>query len=86
MSQFKPFADDTATLAIGEFTAENGKRSVSLYGTLDISCDQIGLDHARELQKLLAEVVTTLEAVPDLPTRAPDQPKPNQTAVDNPFN
>jgi hypothetical protein len=85
VSQFKPFADDTATLAIGEFSAENGTHIVSFYGTLDISRDQIGLTRARELRALLSDVIATLEADRDLPARAPDQPRPNTTTVENPF-
>jgi hypothetical protein len=86
MSQFQPFADDTATWAIGEFNAENGTHVVSLYGTLDITRDQIGLGHARALQTLLSNIVASLEATADLPTRAPAQPQPSgQQTVKNPF-
>lgn len=86
MSQFHAFADDTATWAIGDFNAENGEHCVSLYGTLDITRDQIGLSHARALQTLLSNVVKSLEAVTDLPAHAPERPQPSgQQTVKNPF-
>ena len=86
MSQFQPFADDTSTWAIGELSAENGEHFISLYGTLDITRDQLGLGHARALRNLLSNVVATLEAVADLPARAPEPLQPSgQQTVKNPF-
>ena len=85
MSRFKPFADDTATLAIGEFTVENGTQSVLLYGTLDITRDQAGLDRAHELAALANDIVATLEAIADLPAHALVPPKAPGQTVKNPF-
>lgn len=86
MSRFKPFADDTATLAIGEFNAENGTQSVALYGTLDITRDKAGLDRARELAALAGYIVAALESVADLPAHGPVTDKPAGQTVKNPFD
>lgn len=85
MTRFKPFADDTATFAIGEFTVENGTQSVALYGTLDITRDQFGLGRARELAALTSDIVTALEAIADLPANAPVLAKAASQTVKNPF-
>ena len=85
MSGFTPFADDTATMAIGEFNMENGTLAVSFFGTLDITRDRVGLDHARKLAGLLGEIVRSLENVPDLPA-AVALPKEAGDKVRNPFN
>lgn len=85
MSRFVPFSDDTATLAIGEFNAENGLQSVALYGTLDITRDKGGLERARELATLVGDIVAKLEATADLPARPPVQPRTAGQSVKNPF-
>ena len=85
MTRFKPFADDTATFAIGEFTVENGTQSVALYGTLDITRDHVGLGHARELAALAGDIVAALEAIGNLPAHAPVSAKAATQTVKNPF-
>jgi len=85
MSRFDPFADDTATMAIGEFNVENGRQAVSLYGSLDVTRDQIGLDRARQIAAVLNTVIQALEAVPDLPAVAPVVAGPATKTVKNPF-
>ncbi len=83
MSTFDPYADDAASLGIGELTLENGQDRVAVYGSLDLTRDKVGLKHARELKAVLDAVVRHLEAVRDLPDAVPAPEKP--TSVKNPF-
>lgn len=81
--QLRPFADDSASIGIGKLTVENGRDQVSLYGSLDLTRDQAGLEQARTLKALLDQVVQALEAEKDLPAKLPPPGKPG--TVDNPF-
>ncbi len=83
MPTFTPFADDAASLGIGELTLENGRDRVALYGSLDLTRDKAGLMLARELKAVLDAVVQRLEAANDLPDRVPAPEAP--TTVRNPF-
>ena len=80
---FSPYADDAASLSIGELTLENGRNRVALYGQLDLTRDKAGLKLARELKAVLDAVVHQLEAAHDLPEQVP-APEPTKT-VKNPF-
>ena len=62
MSKFVPFADESATLAIGKLNVENRLDRVSLFGDLDLTLDRVGLEHAKTLQALLDNVVAVLES------------------------
>jgi len=57
----KPFADEEASVEINGLTVENRLDRVSLYGSIDITRDQMGLAAARELKDLLSEVVAELD-------------------------
>ena len=80
---FKPFADDAASLGVGGLTIENGTDKLSLYGTLDLRRDKAGLADARALAAVLAHAVAVLEAAHDLPDAAPVPAGPR--TVRNPF-
>lgn len=56
----KPFAEESTSLEINGLTVENRLDRVSMYGSLDITRDQVGLAAARELKDLLTEIVTNL--------------------------
>ncbi len=84
MVKLVPFADDTASIGIGELTVENGTDCVSLGGSLDITRDKQGLAHARALQALLTQVVGQLEADKNLLDAVP-LPAAAKT-VANPFS
>lgn len=84
MTKLTPFADDAASIGIGELTVENGKDQVSLYGSLDISRDKVGLQHALALKAIIDEAVKMLKAEPALPERQPPSDKPK--TVRNPFD
>ena len=81
--KFQPFADDTASLNIGEFTIENGTYKIDLYVSLDVTRDKNRLKQAKTLKAAVDAIVKALEqdkALPDEsgPTGAPQQ-------VKNPF-
>ena len=82
----KPFADESASLEINGLTVENRLDRVSLFGSLDITRDQVGLTAARELHGLISRIVTDLEdlqAAGQLPQAVEvEQPE----TMDNPFN
>jgi len=81
MSKFIPFADESATLAIGKLNVENRLDRVSLFGDLDLTLDQRGLEQAKALQSLLNQVVEQLESrtLPEVLAAAP------MVKVSNPF-
>jgi len=78
---FHPFADESAAAAIGELTIENRVDRVSLYGSVDLTLDKVGLARARILKDHLLAVVAVLESR-DLPDQISVDPG---TTVDNPF-
>lgn len=78
---FYAFKDSSASLDIGGLTLENNEERVSIYGSLNIGCDQQGLRQARQLQAILNDMVNYL-AQQDLPEHIETfVPK----AVKNPF-
>ena len=83
MPKLVPFADDAASLSIGELTVENGTDRVAIHGSLDITRDKKGLAHARALKAVLDEAVQRLEAEKDLAEAAPAASAPKK--VPNPF-
>ncbi|WP_431858675.1 hypothetical protein [Azospirillum sp.] len=79
----RPFADDAAATQIGDLSIENGTDKVAVYGSLDITRDKQGLEHARRLKDLLDAVVHALEAEKNLPDSVPPPEAPD--TVENPF-
>jgi hypothetical protein len=70
------------SLSIGDLTIEDNTDRVSLYGSLNLSRDQLGLKQAKALRDILDQVISSLEAQKDLPEQlAVLQPK----TVKNPF-
>ncbi len=82
MNHFEPFADDTASIALGGLTVENGTDRIAIYGTLDLTRDKPGLAVAKELLAFLAAAIKMMEThgVPDKVA-----PPINTVAVKNPF-
>ena len=78
-----PFADDTASAAIGGLTVENGTDRIALYGSLEITRDVAGLRLARDLARFLDQAITAMTGDPKLPERVASPAKP--TTVRNPF-
>lgn len=80
-----PFANEADALELGDLKIENRVDRVSLYGSLDLTRDRAGLDHAKKLKALLDATVKQLEAdavagiLPDAVTVVPAE------SVKNPF-
>ncbi len=79
---FKPFENGTESHAIHDLTLENQEDCVSVYGNLQITKDQAGLQAAKALQAFINEVVTALESTQNLPEKIERQ---IEGEVENPF-
>ena len=78
-----PYADDAASMTIGDLTLENGRDCVAVGGSLDLTRDKPGLAHARALKAAVDAIVHALESDTALPDKVAP-PKPT-TEVKNPF-
>ncbi|WP_219115777.1 hypothetical protein [Janthinobacterium sp. UMAB-56] len=79
--KFVPYANESDVLEIGGLSIENRVDRISISGDIDLTRDKPGLALAKQLQKLLADVVAQLEK-----QALPDQlPPPEVTSVANPF-
>ena len=83
MKTITPFANDSQSMNLGDFTIENGTDQVSLYGSLDMMKDKAGLKRARALKAAVDAIVAALEAEKDLPDKIAPPEEPQQ--VKNPF-
>ncbi|MEB3753173.1 hypothetical protein [Acinetobacter sp. MD2(2019)] len=79
---FKPFEDDQSSSAIYDLTLENQLDCVNLYGNLQISKDQKGLETAKALQAWVNAVVDALEQDKNLPEKVALK---QEKEVENPF-
>lgn len=79
--KFVPYANESDVLNIGSLSVENRLDRISLVGDIDLTLDQQGLALAKQLQKLLDDVVAQLEQQ-ELPKQLPP---PEVRTVDNPF-
>jgi len=78
-----PFANESESLGIGDLTIENRTDRVSIYGSIDLTRDKTGLEHARMLKAVLAKVVQVLESEKSLPDKIASPDMPDE--VENPF-
>ena len=82
MSHFTPYANEDDVVRIGGLEIENRTDRIVLTGDLVLTRDKAGFVLAKELQTLLNQVVSTLEAEKPLPDKV--QTKPTRD-VNNPF-
>lgn len=82
MSKFIPYANESDVLTIGNLMLENRVDRITISGDIDLTADQAGLAEARQLLRVLTDVVATLEGR-DLPATLP---APLVTTVPNPFD
>jgi hypothetical protein len=66
---FNPYHNETTSLIIGDLTIENRLDRISLYGSLDITKDRIGLTDALQLKDIIDSIVETLQKENNLPKR-----------------
>ena len=79
---FKPFENGTESHAIHDLTLENQEDRVSIYGNLQLTKDQAGLQAAKALQAFVNAVVSALENEAHLPEKIDRQ---NEQEIENPF-
>lgn len=79
---FKPFENGTESHAIHDLTLENQDDCVSIYGNLQITKDQAGLQAALVLQRYLNDIVLNLEKQTDLPEKITRR---TEGEIENPF-
>ena len=79
---FKPFENGNESHAIHDLTLENQEDCVSIYGNLQLTKDQAGLQAAKALQAFLNEVVSALGNEPHLPEKIDRQ---DEQEIENPF-
>ena len=82
MSDFKPFANESDVLTLGNLSIENRVDRISLSGDVELTKDKAGLALARQLQAIIDATVKALEADKALPD-AVQVVKPR--SVKNPF-
>ena len=82
MNDFKPYADESTVLGIGNLDIENQVDRVTLHGDVVLTRDRQGLALAKQLKTALDAIVKTLEADGQLPDAV--QVKAAKT-VKNPF-
>lgn len=79
---FKPFENGTQSHAIHDLTLENQEDCVSIYGNLQLTKDQAGLQAAKALQAFVNAVVSALENEAHLPEKIDRQ---DEQEIENPF-
>ena len=82
MSDFKPYANESDVLTLGNLSIENRVDRVTLQGDVELTKDQHGLALARQLKAVVDATVKALEADKALP-EAVETIKPR--SVKNPF-
>lgn len=78
---FNPYKNESESIQLADLTIENRLDRISIYGSIDLTKDKIGLDYARELKKVIDQTLEELESS-DLPDKVAI--KKMQT-VKNPF-
>ncbi len=58
--KISPFANESDALGIGGLSIENRVDRISIYGSIDITRDQVGLAYAERLKSLFEAIVATM--------------------------
>lgn len=80
--QFVPYANESDVVEIGNLMIENRVDRITLSGDIDLTLDVQGLQQARQLQRMLNDVVAVLESQ----TLPEHLPPPDIDTVANPFD
>jgi len=78
---FNPYKNESESIQLAGLTIENRLDRISIYGSIDLTKDKVGLDYVQELKKIIDQVLAELENS-DLPDKVAI--KMTQT-VKNPF-
>ena len=81
--EFKPYANESDVLRIGDLEIENRVDRVTLTGDVVLTRDQAGLALGRELQSLIGRLIEVLEADKSLPKAVQIKAAEN---IKNPFD
>lgn len=65
---FSPYQNEADSLQLDELTIENRLDRISIFGTIDLWKDKVGLKSAKELKRVVDQVVAELEKS-DLPEK-----------------
>jgi hypothetical protein len=82
MPSIKPYQNEAESLAIDDLTIENRTDRISVYGSIELTRDKAGLQHAKDLKAVLDAVVAALEGDRNLPDHIPVKPAEK---IKNPF-
>lgn len=64
---FMPFQNESDTFNMDKLTLENRMDRISIYGSLDITKDKAGLEHALLLKRLIDSAIDELKRDKQLP-------------------
>lgn len=82
LKSFMAYENETDTFLIDDLTVENRLDRISLYGSLDITKDARGLEHALKLKRIIDASVEALRRDKNLPERIEVE---KSDSVENPF-
>ena len=80
--ELHPYANYSECLEFGGLTVENRTDRISIFGSIDLTLDKVGLGHARRLKAILDVTIARMEDESDLPEKIIIV---ESDTVDNPF-
>jgi len=82
-TDLQPFSNESQALSIGDLQVENRQDRVIFSGSVDVTRDKVGLDHARRLKAVVDAILAALESHPGLAENVP--PPISPTSARDPF-
>lgn len=79
---FMAYENETDSFLIDDLTVENRHDRISIYGSLDITKDRIGLEYALKLKRIIDASIEALRRDKSLPERIEVE---ETDSVENPF-